>query len=121
MKLEPGYYKIKKKGMRFNSKYHFLRVTVAADEFGHRQKWFQLDHGPKEIVRSDDENDRISDMEIIKQYTAKKPVQYQEPTISVTFTDEDGDEFEMKSKDLTVFERILELFPRLKKKLDPKV
>ena len=43
MKLDPGYYKIKVKGLRFYNKCHFLRVTIKKDQWGQKKKYFQID------------------------------------------------------------------------------
>lgn len=109
MKLDVGYYKIKWRGKHF-SPISYLRVTYQG-----KIKYYQYDHGLPFTVNAEQEVDEMERFKILKKIT--KPIEVIKPTISVTFYDEDGDQCEMKARNLSAFERILEQFPRLKKLL----
>lgn len=109
MKLDTGYYKIKWRRRQF-APISYLRVTYQG-----KDKYFQFDHGQPYKVTLDDETFEIQNFTILKKIT--KPLDFRSPLITVSFNDEDGDHCEMKARNLSSFERILEQFPRLKNAL----
>ena len=109
MKIDPGYYKIEKRG-NFENSFHYMRVFVK-----NKIKYFQIDNG---IASEADkvEDDIIHYYRLVKQ--VKRPVQINKLRIQLSWTDEDGDPFELNAVSRPVLDNIFELFPRLKKAFD---
>ncbi|REE01052.1 hypothetical protein [Marinoscillum furvescens] len=108
MKLDPGYYKVKRKS-RFvgGVTCHYLRVYVEG-----KKKYIQFDHGlPQEA--EDQEDEIIHGYMIVKKIT--RPVEVKKIQVSVEWQDEDGDSFVMRAKNSYVLKRIFEYFPRVLK------
>lgn len=109
MKIDPGYYKIEKKGS-FDSSYHYMRVFIK-----NKVKYFQIGNSiPQEADKV--EEDIIHYYKLVKRI--RQPIQVRKLEIKLSWSDEDGDLFEMNAKSRPVLDNIFELFPRVKKAFD---
>lgn len=107
MKIDPGYYKIRHKESHFGKNVQYMRVFVKEGV-----KYFQIDHGSEEKA-ADREEDIAACYDILKRIT--KPITINRLSLTLNWTDEDGDEFKLTARNSYVLNRIFELFPRLKK------
>lgn len=112
MRIEPGYYKIRRKGYYLEGRYHYLRVYVK-----NRKKFLLMDNEePTEAEKC--EQDIIQEYEIVKRLTPGNPIEVHRAEIALTWQDEDGDSYRMPARNIHVFFKILKLFPRVAKALD---
>ena len=111
MRIQPGFYKIRRKSGLLLSGNHYMRVFIHE-----RKKYIQIDHG---LVAEAEkiEQEVLEDYKIIKQITISKPIQVNTPLVTVEWNDEDGDHFEMKARNIHALKSIFELFPRVAKAL----
>lgn len=105
MRLDPGSYVVKSKGIVFGE-YHILRVKRMG-----RDIFWQFDAGLPYLVSKDQEILEMENFKIVKQL--KKKMEYKKCEVEVRFTDEDGHEFILKAKNEVALERIKEQFQRL--------
>ena len=111
MKIESGYYKIKLRGRSLDDQYHYLRVF-----YQKKIKYLQLSNGiPQEA--SSYEEALLSSYELVKQITHHHPIEVRNAIITISWQDEDGDPFQLKTRNIHALRRVFELFPRLAKAL----
>jgi hypothetical protein len=111
MTLETGYYKIKNRSRRASHSFHYLRVFVKGNK-----KWVQIDD-EEPVDATDDTQILLEPYTIVKKITHHNPVEVNNAVMTVSWNDEDEDPFEMKMRNIQVFKKALNLFPRLKKAL----
>ena len=114
MNLDVGYYKIKSKSRRASNAFHYLRVFVKD-----KNKYAQIDDGDPEEA-NDDMQILLESYTLIKRITHHNPVDVSNAVITISWSDEDSDPFEMKMRNIQTFKNALNLFPRIKKALSLK-
>ena len=109
MNLEVGYYKIKNRSRRASNEFHYLRVFIEGNN-----KYVQMDE--EEPVEANDEMAiLLESYTLVKKITHHNPVEVNNAVMTVSWSDEDEDPFEMKMRNIQTFKNALNLFPRLKK------
>ena len=111
MNLDVGYYKIKSKSRRASNAFHYLRVFVKD-----KNKYAQIDDGDPEEA-NDDMQILLESYTLIKKITHHNPVDVSNAVITISWSDEDSDPFEMKMRNIQTFKNAFKLFPRLAKAL----
>ena len=111
MNLEVGYYKIKNRIRRASNEFHYLRVFVKDNK-----KWVQIDD-EEPVDATDEMTILLESYTIIKKITHHNPVEVNNAVMTISWSDEDEDPFEMKMRNIHTFKNALNLFPRLKKAL----
>jgi hypothetical protein len=111
MNLDPGYYKIKSKSRRASNAFHYLRVFVK-----NKKKYVQIDD-EEPIDATDEMTILLESFTLIKRITHHNPIEVSNAVMTISWSDEDSDPFEMKMRNIQTFKKALNLFPRLKKAL----
>jgi len=105
LKLDPGNYIVKIRGVHFGST-HILRVFWEG-----RTKYFQFDSSYPYKVSRDDEPWELERFKILERLERK--IEYTGREIEVSFADKvSGHCFSMKTKNKAAFKRVLTEFPR---------
>lgn len=105
MKLDPGNYIVKIRGIHFGST-HILRVF-----FDKGVKYFQFDSSYPYVVTKDDEPWELENFRVLEKLERK--LDYSKREILVSFCDrKSGHSFEIKSKNKAAFKRTISEFPR---------
>ena len=111
MNLEVGYYKIKNRSRRASNEFHYLRVFIEGNN-----KYVQIDD--EEPVEANDEMAiLLESYTLVKKITHHNPVEENNAVMTISWSDEDEDPFEMRMRNIQTFKNALNLFPRLKKAL----
>ena len=111
MNLEVGYYKIKNRSRRASNEFHYLRVFVEGNN-----KYVQIDD--EEPVEANDEMTiLLESYTIVKKITHHNPVEVNNAVMTISWSDEDEDPFEMRMRNIQTFKNALNLFPRVAKAL----
>lgn len=110
MKLDPGYYKVKRRGNFLIEEHtHYLRVF-----YKDKKKYIQMDHGGPELAE-DHEDYVMEGYILVKKIT--RPIEIRHLEVAISWSDEDGDRFKMKARNIHVLNKIFKDFPRLLKAL----
>jgi hypothetical protein len=109
MKLEPGYYKIKRKGRYIEDAHHYIRVYIQEGK-----KYIQLDNDIPEPAEQLEEG-ILDDFMLVKKVV--RPIEVKHPVVSITWKDEDDDRFVMKARNIFALKSIFKSFPRVAKAL----
>jgi len=111
MNLDVGYYNIKSKSRRASNTFHYLRVFVKD-----KNKYVQIDD--EEPVEANDEMAMLMEpYTLVKKITHHNPVEVNNAVMTISWSDEDSDPFEMRMRNIQPFKNALALFPRIKKAL----
>ena len=111
MNLEVGYYKIKNRSRRASNEFHYLRVFIEGNN-----KYVQIDD--EEPVEANDEMAiLLESYTLVKKITHHNPVEVNNAVMTVSWSDEDEDPFEMRMRNIQTFKNALNLFPRVAKAL----
>jgi len=111
MNLEVGYYKIKNRSRRASNEFHYLRVFVEGNN-----KYVQIDD-EEPVEANDDTQILLESYTIVKKITHHNPVEVNNAVMTISWSDEDEDPFEMKMRNIHTFKNALNLFPRVAKAL----
>ena len=111
MNLEVGYYKIKNRSRRASNEFHYLRVFVEGNN-----KYVQIDD-EEPVEANDDTQILLESYTIVKKITHHNPIEVNNAVMTVSWSDEDEDPFEMKMRNIHTFKNALNLFPRVAKAL----
>ena len=111
MNLDIGYYKIKNRSRRASNEFHYLRVFIEGNN-----KYVQIDD-EEPVEANDDTQILLESYTIVKKITHHNPIEVNNAVMTVSWSDEDEDPFEMKMRNIQVFKNALNLFPRVKKAL----
>ena len=84
-----------------------------------KNKYAQIDDGDPEEA-NDDMQILLESYTLIKKITHHNPVDVSNAVITISWSDEDSDPFEMKMRNIQTFKNALNLFPRIKKALSLK-
>ena len=102
MKLEAGFYKVKKKG--FGGKFHYLTIFYKGKE-----KFFRIDNLPE--MKCDRGSLPFDDIEHITRL--KRPLNIAKVMLHIEWTDSAGDDFHINFRDIQMFRALFELYPEL--------
>jgi len=111
MNLEVGYYKIKNRSRRASNEFHYLRVYIEGNN-----KYVQIDD-EEPVEANDDTQILLESYTIVKKITHHNPVEVNNAVMTISWSDEDEDPFEMKMRNIHTFKNALNLFPRVAKAL----
>jgi len=114
MNLDVGYYKIKSKSRRASNAFHYLRVFVKD-----KKKYVQIDD-ENPVDATDEMTILLESFTLIKRITHHNPIEVNNAVMTISWSDEDSDPFEMKMRNIQTFKNALALFPRIKKALSLK-
>ena len=111
MNLEVGYYKIKNRSRRASNEFHYLRIFIE-----NKNKYVQIDD--EEPVEANDEMAiLLESYTLVKKITHHNPVEVNNAVMTISWSDEDEDPFEMRMRNIQTFKNALNLFPRVAKAL----
>ena len=111
MNLEVGYYKIKNRSRRASNEFHYLRMFIE-----NKNKYVQIDD--EEPVEANDEMAiLLESYTLVKKITHHNPVEVNNAVMTISWSDEDEDPFEMRMRNIQTFKNALNLFPRVAKAL----
>jgi len=111
MNLDVGYYNIKSKSRRASNIFHYLRVFVKD-----KNKYVQIDDGTHEEA-NEDMQILLESYTLVKRITPHNPVELNNAVMTISWSDEDQDPFELKARNIQTFKNALNLFPRVAKAL----
>lgn len=105
MRLEPGYYEIHRSNIPFGTT-HYLRVFKHAGRL-----YYQPDNAfPKEADYFEDQFS-LGRITVVRKLSRTVKTEYNDVTVSVTFTNDLGNQLEMKTNTSRGLRRVFDLFP----------
>ena len=94
MKLEPGIYKLKRRGsFLIGNRFHYIMVY-----FKGKDKYIRLDSMDPQLVTKEDEEWYLDGFIVVKKLPKGFKVEYNRAAKLYRWVDEDGDTFEMEFK-----------------------
>ena len=97
MNLDIGYYKIKNRSRRASNEFRYLRVFIEGNN-----KYVQMDD--EEPVEANDEMAiLLESYTLVKKITHHNPVEVNNAVMTISWSDEDEDPFEMRMRNIQTF------------------